>query len=160
MKKIKKLWNDNRVMFVLGIIVFLCVLIIMGVMLKYFFGTSKSSYGDRLDDISNIPFEDVDKEKIKEGFASENLLSISVDVKGKIIYVVAKFNGAVSLTEAQNKAIDVYNAMDEKYKKKYDFNVTVTQDPTEIDAYTLMGAKNVGSSNFIWSNNTPIEKSE
>lgn len=160
MDKIKMLWKENRVMFVLAIVVLVCVVIIMGVMLKYFFGTSKSSYGDRLDDISSLPFEEVDKEKIIEGLTSEHTLKVSVDVKGKIIYVVALFDRTVSLVDAQNKLVDVYQEMDGKYKKLYDFNVTVSQDPSEIDAYTLMGAKNVSSDNFIWSNNTPIDNGE
>ncbi len=160
MNKIKNLWKENRVMFVLAIVVIICIFIIMGVMFKYFFGTSKSSYGDRLNDISSLPFEEVDKNKMMDSIRSEHTLNVSVDVKGKIIYVVAVFDGTVSLIDAQNKLVDAYQEMDGKYKKLYDFNVTVSQDASTVDAYTLMGAKNASSDNFIWSNNSPIENGE
>lgn len=160
MNKIKKLWKENRVMFVLAIVILICFLIIMGVMFKYFFGTSSSSYGNRLDDISTLPFEEVDKNKMIDYLSSEHTKKVSVDVKGKVIYVVAVFDETISLIDAQNKLVDSYQEMDGKYKKLYDFNVTVSQDPSQVDAYTLMGAKNVSSDNFIWSNNSPEEDGE
>ena len=54
MKKIKKLWMENRVLFVLFTIVIICACIILGVMLSYFFGATKSNYGDRLNGIENV----------------------------------------------------------------------------------------------------------
>lgn len=161
MEKIKKLWNENRVMFVLGIIVIVCILIMMGVMLKYFFGTSSSSYGDRLESIESIPFTEDAQNQIKENLTSEHLISVSVDVRGKVIYVIMKYDHSVSLAEAQSKAVEVYNKVDEKYRKLYDFNATVVQDATEESSgYRLMGAKNVSSDNFVWNNNTPIDDGE
>lgn len=161
MKKIKKIWNENRVMFVLGIIVILCALIVMGVMVKYFFGTSSSSYGDRLEGISSTPFTEESQNKICEDFQSEHLVNISIDVRGKIVYIITKYDSSVSLAEAQKKAVEVVGKIDESYKKIYDFSVTVSQDATEdIKGYHLMGAKNASSENFVWSNNTPVDNGE
>ena len=58
MKKIKELWNKNRVMFVLTTIVIVCFIIILVVVLQMFFGVSSSPYGDRLDNIQDMPFTD------------------------------------------------------------------------------------------------------
>jgi len=161
MKKIKKLWNDNRVMFVLGIVVILCVIIMMFVMIKYFFGTSSSNYGDRLESISSVPFDADAKELIQNSFNSEHTLDVSVDVRGKVVYIIAKFNPSVSLDDAKKEAVDVYNKIDEKYRSLYDFNVTLLQDVTEINTgYCLMGAKNVSGEYFVWSNNTPVADGE
>lgn len=161
MKKVKKLWNDNRVMFVLGIIVFFCILIILLVMFQYFFGTSSSSYGDRLDDISSVPFESSAEEQIKNGFDPEHTLDVSVSVKGKVVYIIAKFDETVSMSAAQGKAVEVYQAVDESYRNLYDFNVTIVQDATEINTgYCMMGAKNVSGDSFSWSNSTPISDGE
>ena len=161
MKGLKKLWNENRVMLVLGLIVSVCIVIISIIVAQYFFGVNASNYGNRLDNIQELPFTDEAKSLIESGFESENTVSCSVDVRGKIVYVLVKFNDQVSLTDAQNKAIEVYNSMEEKYRKVYDFNVTVMQDKTEnAGGYSLMGSKNVSASNFKWSNNTPIEDGE
>lgn len=161
MEKIKKLWNDNRVMFVLGMIVFLCVFIILFVMFQYFFGTSSSSYGNRLDDISSVPFDASSEEQVKNGFDPEHTLDVSVSVKGKVVYIIAKFDETVSMSAAQGRAVEVYQTIDEKYRNLYDFNVTVVQDATEINTgYSMMGAKNVSSDSFSWSNNTPVSDGE
>lgn len=158
MNKLKKLWNENRVILVLGIIVLICIVAIMVVMMQYFFGVSTSSYGDRLDSISSVPFDDEAKKALEDAYSSENLESISIETRGKIIYVMVKYDATISLADAQTKSLEVYQSIDEKYRKLYDYNVTVSQDATEIGTgYHLMGAKNVSSENFVWSNNTPIK---
>ena len=41
------------------------------------------------------------------------------------------------------------------------YNVTISQDATEASTgYCLMGAKNVSSASFVWSNNTPVTTEE
>lgn len=161
MNKLKKLWNENRVMLVLGIIVIVCIIVIMVVMMQYFFGATSSSYGDRLDSISSTPFDDEAKKALESAYASENLESISIETRGKIDYVIVKYYATVSLSDAQTKSLEAYQTIDEKYRKLYDYNVTVSQDATEIGTgYHLMGAKNVSSENFVWSNNTPIKAEE
>jgi len=161
MNKIKKLWNENRVMLVLGMIVLLCIVIIMVVMFQYFFGATSSSYGDRLSDIQDHPFTSEAQTQLKESFASEHLLDTNVTVRGKIIYVILTYDETVAMAEAQKKAVDVYNALEETYRKLYDFNVTLLQEKSESsNGYHIMGAKNVSGDNFVWSNNTPVEDGE
>lgn len=161
MRKIKKLWNNNRVLFVLSITVILCIIIILGVMIKYFFGTSKSSYGDRLDDIASVPFQDEQKSTIKDTLTTEHTNDISIEVKGKIVYIIARFDESVSLDEAKKMASESVLKLEEKYRNLYDFNVTLVQEVTDINTgYTMMGAKNASSENFAWSNNTPLKNGE
>ncbi len=161
MKGLKKLWNENRVMLVLGMIVIVCIIIISIIVVQYFFGVNTSNYGNRLDNLQDVPITDDVKKAIEDGFPAENTLKCSVDVRGKIIYVIVTFNDQVSLTDAQTKSVDVYNALDEKYRNVYDFNITILQDKTEtVAGYSLMGSKNVSAEHFKWSNNTPIEAGE
>ena len=54
MKKIKKIWNENRVLMVLAIIIIICLIVIVCVSLTYFYGSSESEYGDRLDGIDKV----------------------------------------------------------------------------------------------------------
>jgi len=161
MKKLKKLWNNNRVMFVLGIIVVICVIIILFVMVQYFFGTSKSNYGDRLDDIVTVPFHDEQKDALKKSLTTEHTTDVSVDVKGKIVYIIARFDASVSLDDAKKLASESVLHLEEQYRNLYDFNVTLVQDVTDINTgYTMMGAKNASSEIFAWSNNTPLKDGE
>ena len=88
MKKIKEIWTNNRVLLILATIVIACFIIIAIVGIKFFFKTNTSNYGDRLENIENIPVleEDISliKEKIKE---QEVVTEVNIHQKGKIIYI-------------------------------------------------------------------------
>ncbi len=160
MKKLKSIWDNNRVMFVLGIVILICSILVLSVGFRYFFGNSSSSYGDRLDDISDMPFASEDIDLIKTSFG-EHIYEVSVDVKGKIVYIIATFDGAMGLDNAKNAALDVYNKIDTKYRSYYDYNFTITQTTGDgSNDFCLMGAKNVSSDNFVWSNLTPVDVGE
>lgn len=161
MNKLKKLWNENRIMLVLGIIVFLCFLVIAYIMFQYFFGVSTSNYGDRLESIQEVVYDEMAKSSLESSYQDEHLVDFSVDVRGKIIYVRVKYDATVALSDAQKKSVEAYQTIDEKYRNLYDYNVTISQDATEASTgYCLMGAKNVSSANFVWSNNTPVTTEE
>ena len=105
MKKIKKIWNNNRVLCVLALIVIVCLGIIFGVLTSYFFGGNTSSYGDRLDDIENLPYKDEDKESLISALKeNESVSDVTVKTKGKIIYIRIVFNSGTSLDSAKEIA--------------------------------------------------------
>lgn len=161
MNKLKKLWNENRIMLVLGIIVFLCFLVIAYIMFQYFFGVTTSNYGDRLESIQEVVYDEMAKSSLESSYQDEHLVYFSVDVRGKIIYVRVKYDATVALSDAQKKSVEAYQTIDEKYRNLYDYNVTISQDATEASTgYCLMGAKNVSSASFVWSNNTPVTTEE
>ena len=161
MNKLKKLWNENRIMLVLGIIVFLCFLVIAYIMFQYFFGVTTSNYGDRLESIQEVVYDEMAKSSLESSYQDEHLVDFSVDVRGKIIYVRVKYDATVALSDAQKKSVEAYQTIDEKYRNLYDYNVTISQDATEASTgYCLMGAKNVSSASFVWSNNTQVTTEE
>lgn len=162
MNKIKKIWNENRVLFVLFIIVLICVFIILGVFLKYFFGSSKSSYGDRLDGIKEVEVTD----EIKNNFLSfinndELIQEGAIKNRGKIIYISLTFKDEVSLEEAKSKALASLMFFEQKYLDFYDFNYTLKENATEkSEGFLIMGARNVNGSGLIWNNNTEVVNNE
>lgn len=162
MNKIKKLWIENRVLFVLFIIVLFCILIIMGVFLKYFFGSSKGSYGDRLDGIQEVEVTDEMQNNFLASMKKDELISdATIKVKGKIIYISLSFKDNVSLVEAQSKALASLMAFEQNYLDFYDFQYTLKGNATEnSEGFLIMGAKNVNGSGLIWNNNTEITKNE
>ena len=148
-------------MLVLGIIVFLCFLVIAYIMFQYFFGVTTSNYGDRLESIQEVVYDEMAKSSLESSYKDEHLVDFSVDVRGKIIYVRVKYDATVALSDAQKKSVEAYQTIDEKYRNLYDYNVTISQDATEASTgYCLMGAKNVSSASFVWSNNTPVTTEE
>ncbi len=162
MKKIKKLWVENRVLFVLFLIVIICLFVIAGVAFKYFFGATKSSYGDRLNSIQDIPITDEIKNSVLSKLSEdETILDSKIDVKGKVVYLTINFKEGVSLEDAKNKALASLDYFEETYRTNYDFNYTIKEETTEANVgFLLMGAKNMHGSGLVWNNNTKVETNE
>jgi len=156
MKKLKKAWANNRVIIVLGIIVIVCIIIILGVMISYFVGTGKSSYGDRLVEIEKMAVKNEDKNRYLEKIEENELVdTVNFSVSGGIIYIKITFVEKASLVEAQSIATASLDQLDEEYLKIYDINFTIEQAKTEtVDGFLVMGAKNVNGTGLYWSNMT------
>ena len=71
MGKIKRIWDKNRVLFVLGLILIACVVIVSIVSLTYFYGSSSNAYGNRLDSIKDTPLSDKLLKNIKNEMNSK-----------------------------------------------------------------------------------------
>ena len=75
MKKLKKIWQENSVLFVLLFILIACLIAISVVVVTYFVGDSSSKYGDRLEGIEDYPFdEDMQNDIISQIEESEKKL--------------------------------------------------------------------------------------
>ena len=158
MKKIKNLWMNNRVLFVLTTIVLVCFLVMGVVVIKYFVGVSTSEYGDRLEDIENLPLKDEDKQAIENKLKeNENVQEVTVHTQGKIIYIRIVFTNT-SLDRAKEIAATTLEVINDEYKSHYDIHYTLVQEATDTaEGYTIMGSRNIRStSSIIWNNNTPI----
>ncbi len=162
MKRIKDIWNRNRVLIVLVIIVLTCFCIMGVVMVKYFFGGNTSSYGDRLDDIKDMPFKEEDQQTLINTIKENDIVSdVSINVKGKIIYIRILFNEKASLDTAKAVAVKSVESISADYQSKYDLEYTLVQESNEaVAGFTIMGAKNINRTVLIWNNNTPVKDKE
>lgn len=159
MKKIKNLWVENRVLFVLFIVVVVCLIIMFSVCINYFFGSSKSSYGDRLEGIETMQISEDLKNNFLNLLKEDTLIDdATFNVKGKIIYIVLNFKPDVTLVEAQSKALFSLMTFEQKYLDFYDFHYTLKSEKTDTNAgFLIMGAKNVNGSGLVWNNNTEVQ---
>lgn len=154
MKKIRKVWQNNKFVIIICTILLICIGAIGYVAATYFFGGSTSVYGDRLDDIDDYPFTDDDIEEIISIIEeSEDVISSSIRLSGNIIYISTEFVEDVSLEEAKKTAATHLDNFEESLLEYYDLNYTVTS--TE---FTLMGYKNSISTSLVWNNNTSFEE--
>ena len=74
MNKFKKMWNENRVLMVLAIVLVVCFTIILLVSLTYFYGSSDSESGDRLKDSDKYKITD----KVKNSVISKSKENTSI----------------------------------------------------------------------------------
>lgn len=162
MSKIRKIWNENRVLMVLAIILLICFITIIGVSLTYFYGSSESEYGNRLEGIEKVQITKKDSDKIVKSLKSEEKVEkASLVNKGKMIYLTIGFEAGTPIEEAKlvaDGAIELFNKDELEF---YDINITIkATGTTEVPKYTIMGARNSGGSGIIvWNNNT-IEEEE
>lgn len=159
MKKLKELWGNNKVLIVLGIILIICLIAIITVTFSFFLGGNKGVYGDRLNGIDKHPVTNNIKSEYKTSLESEkSVTKVSIDTKGKIIYIIINFASDTSLEDAKNLAASSIEKLNEDILSFYDIDFTLKCEKSEnSEGFTILGAKNVGGSGLIWNNNTPLE---
>ncbi len=160
--KIKKLWNENRILFVLFLILIICFIAICFVVMSYFVGSSKSVYGDRVKNKVKVA-DKMQKEYIDAIELDEMVDEATIRVGVRTIYITLKFNSTASLVEAESKAVASLDALSEDVLAYYDINFILLQDDVagdESKGFTLMGSNNVNGSGVVWSNNTEIVEEE
>ena len=163
MKRLKKAYQENRVFVILMTIVLICVVIMAICLVNYFYGTKDSSvYGSRLDGIENVEVTNSKlseiENKIKEDASVE---TVSIIIKGKLIYTTILFNDTVTLVDAQSKAVQVLDSFSEEEKAFYDFHFMLKQKASDKgEGFNISGAKNVSGTNLVWNNNLEVTKEE
>ena len=159
MKKLKELWGNNKVLIVLGIILIICLTAIITVTFSFFLGGNKGVYGDRLNGIDKHPVTNNIKSEYKTSLESEkSVTKVSIDTKGKIIYIIINFASDTSLEDAKNLAASSIEKLNEDILSFYDIDFTLKCEKSEnSEGFTILGAKNVAGSGLIWNNNTPLE---
>ena len=162
MKRIKKLWNENRVLFVLFIILIVCFIAICCVVMSYFVGDKKSVYGDRLKNKVKVS-KSVEDEYTKTIEIDEMVEKATIRVGIRTIYITLKFNDKASLVEAESKAVASLDSLSEEVLSYYDVDFILVQDAVagnESKGFTIMGSTNINGSGVVWSNNTEIVEEE
>jgi len=161
MKKLKKIWQENSVLFVLFTILIICILAISIVMVKYFVGSSKSKFGDRLENALQYPFSEQSEieANLKE---DESITDISIHVSVRTIYVRLTFDSNVTLEEAKGKALASLDHFKEDTLSYYDIQFSIKALETEkTKGFSLEGAHNIsGTGGISWNNNAKIETEE
>lgn len=155
----KQFYKENRVFVILMAIVAICVILIIGVLLKYFFfGNSSSPYGDRLKDEKKYKLSEKEEKKIAADIENdETVKKASVRTSVRTIYVTIDFNPEITLVEAQSKAVTVLEKLNEGQLGYYDIEFILKKEATDsAEGFTIMGAKNVNGTNIVWNNNTPV----
>ena len=163
MKKLKKIWQENSVLFVLLFILIACLIAISVVVVTYFVGDSSSKYGDRLEGIEDYPFdEDMQNEIISKIKENEIVEDVTMRVSGKSTYVMITFVPETTLVEGQSIALSSLDYFSEETLSFYDLEYMIEAEATEeTEGFQLIGAKNVsGTGGIVWNNNTEFETEE
>ncbi len=149
MKKIRNVWEENKVLLVLALILIACIVIILVVSITFFYGTSKSVYGNRLDITNKVPLNDKIFTEIKDTLEKEeSVTSVKTTKKGKIVYINIDYKDDTKMDSAKSIAEKALELFSEDELAVYDIEFSIhTKD------YSLMGARNAdGSGSTVWNN--------
>ncbi len=150
----KKFYKENRVFSVLMLISITCVLIIFTLLILYFFkGQGTNKYGNRLEGIKEVK---IANKKIKEFETKlkeeKGIKETSLNIQGRIIYIIFKINKESSITEGINASLKSLELFSEEEREYYDFNFLVDKEEKEEDEkFPVSGYKNAKSANIVWS---------
>ena len=157
MKKLKKIWQENSILFVLLFILIACLIAISVVVVTYFIGDSSSKYGDRLEGIEDYPFDtDAQQEIIAQIEENEIVEDVAMRISGKIIYITITFVPETTLVEGQSIALASLDYFSEEILSFYDLEFMIQAEATEeTEGFQIIGARNVsGTGGIVWNNNT------
>lgn len=153
MKKLKNLWANNRILLILGVILLVCLIAIIIVVMTYFMGSKKSTYGSRCDNMKVQIKEKDQSEYVKALKERSGVDKVDFRSKCKTIYVRVTFKDDIKLDDAKKIVEESLDKFSDSIKETYDMNFTIKNN-----SYTLMGSRNVSGTGLSWNNNTPVEK--
>src|SRR5574344_866536 len=108
--------SNNKVLWVLLLILLVCFGALGFGFYKYFYaGSSTSKYGDRLEGIENYPLSDTLSKDINAVYdGNDNVGDVNVTVEGKIVYIDIDLIKSIKIEEAQTLAIKSLDSIGEK----------------------------------------------
>ena len=95
-------------------------------------------FGTRLKGIEKISFKKKDKSKVVDGLkANENVKDASIDIEGRIIYIIFDVKENVSKDDAKNIANDSLGNLSDEVKGFYDIVVIIKKTEEKIEEVTI-----------------------
>ncbi len=145
--------NNNKVLWVLLLILLVCFGALGFGFYKYFYaGSSTSKYGDRLEGIENYPLSDTLSKDINAVYdGNDNVGDVNVTVEGKIVYIDIDLIKSIKIEEAQTLAIKSLDSIGEKNLTFYDIQFIITYSgEEENENFPIFGSKNASSLKVVW----------
>lgn len=152
MKEIKKWMFKNKEWSVIIVLLFILLIIGIFAIKDLFFSNNGDIYGSRLSGIENFTITDQKRtDVVNELEARKNVMSASVRIQGKIIYVTIDVNEDTSMGDAKNIASTVLESFSKEEKSFYDFEFLLTQkEVEENEVYPTMGTKHKSVDDIVW----------
>ena len=164
-KKVKRRRKKIKIGYVLA---FAALFIILIIGIKLMLPNSKSKYGNRLEGIEKISFDNSAKSKIvKKINSNDKANGAKVEVQGRIINIIFNVKKDVSKDDAKAIASDSLGQIKDNVKKYYDIQYMITKKDEEgtkkketnedgkevevtVTVFPIMGYKNSKSDKIVW----------
>lgn len=156
MKKLKKMKQDTKIIYILIAIMIVCFISIGILFYKYFYaGTSSSKYGDRLDGIENYKLDKNLEKEVADLYKEEDSIDkVTLNVKGKIIYITLEFKEDINVDKAKELAEKSLEKIGEDNLTYYEIQYLLQytgEDESKEFTNPVFGSKNANSLKVTWS---------
>ena len=157
MKKVRKIWEENKVLLVLAIIIIICIVVFLLVGFKFFYGSGSSVYGNRLDATKTVKIDNKLINDIKSNLESnDKVAKTNINLKGRVLYINIYFNDDTKMDDAKKIAEGVISLFNDDELQVYDIEISIN-----TKNYSLMGSHNIsGKSEIVWNNYNITESAE
>lgn len=153
MKKLKKIWKNNKIAILFTIVIILILVIGLLMIYPLYSTKSGSDYGNRLDGIKKVAIKNSVTDEVKKIFKEdERIEKVNINLKGKLYNVVLTLKDETELNEIADKIPEIFTNFSEEQLSFYDFQIFITGKNGE-EVKTIIGYKNKKSESIIWSNN-------
>ena len=146
--------QENIVLASLIVILLICFGIIGFLFYKYFYaGAGNSKYGDRLDEISNYVLPDDLSSQISSLYTNEKSIDkVSVNVKGRIIYINMYFASAAKVDTVKTLATKALDKIGSENLTYYEVQFVIDYTGEEENSnFPIFGSKSVNNTKVVWS---------
>ncbi len=152
-----KLIKRHKGLAIVGGLSLILLVVIFAMFSRMIFSNGKGEYGDRLNNIVNIP-ETTNSKVIEEIKTKEEVEDISIRTQGKIVYITITYAEKTSKDKAKEIASKALEYYDDEIKGCYDFEFLLTQkeklnDEGKDTAYTVAGTKHPDKEKISWTRN-------
>ena len=125
-----KFVRKHRYLVLIGLIIIAVILALLILKDTVSFDESTAVYGNRLDGIEKVEITKEQKEQVKD-VLKDKTESVTVRVAGKLVNVVIKTNGDVSLEDAKGMGPTVLGIFTDEQKAFYDFQFLISNSENE-----------------------------
>ena len=149
MKFIKK---HKMAIIAIFVTIIICILTYFTLKSMFIFGNGSDKYGNRLDGIEEVLITNEQVQKLTNEMSEiKDIISIKYDLEGRLVYIIIEVSNETAIEVSKGYANKVLSYFDDNQKEYYDFQVMITSDAKESEAYPIIGAKHKTSTGFVWT---------
>lgn len=125
-----KFVRKHRYLVLIGLIIIAVILALLILKDTVSFDETTAVYGNRLDGIENVEITKEQKDQVKSAL-KDRTESVNVRVAGKLVNVIIKTNGDVSLEDAKGMGPTALGVFTDEQKAFYDFQFLINNSENQ-----------------------------
>ena len=148
----KKFIKNNKLTVITFIICLIFVILVFTIKLTFFPNEGRAIYGDRLDGIKEVEVTSKQQKSIVSKLEEkEEVKSIDIDIKGRILNVIITVDDDVELDASKALSALIIENLEEDQTTYYDIQVFIKKSNEEDTRFPIIGYKYQDKDEFSWS---------